>query len=243
MDRSSGRSRVWPTSGNLWHTSGERPWRGSFRRYLGQEGSREHVLFTWFVDKLVRKVKGCTSESFLELPQRGLRTGGEIWPGQGAGRGWRRRAWRVGRGRTEPREAAREPPSSPPSWRGSELWLRHCFASAGTVWLEGLFDRATAAALHVTQGLHKVAGGTRGALLSPCERLGPGTPPDVPSSLQDICVPLYCFSYPSNLILLHPGPHPAQDRTFVPSGHPRNPFSGCDNTTPFSYIWASVPTG
>lgn len=38
------------------------------------------------MDKLVRKVKGCTSESFLELLRRGLRTRGEIWP-PGAGRG------------------------------------------------------------------------------------------------------------------------------------------------------------
>lgn len=37
---------------------------------------------------------------------------------------------------------------------------------------------------------------------------------------------------PQKSILLHPGPQPAQDRTFVPPGHPRNPFSECDTTSP-----------
>ena len=45
------------------------------------------------MDKLVRKVKGCTSESFLELLQRGLRTRREIWPpGRREGRRGRARA-------------------------------------------------------------------------------------------------------------------------------------------------------
>lgn len=180
------------------------------------------------VDQLARRVRGCTSESFLELLQRGWRTGGENWlarrrEGQAhGGRG----AWGGG-GRSPGRGGAGRSAASQPSLLAG-LWFGGCFASARR-WLEELPpDRPQC----YIRGL----GGIRGAL--PLTLRAPrGRGP-----LQ-MCLPA-CKTSASLLlqppqkspILLHPGPQPAQDRTFVPCGHPRNPFSGCDATTPFPCI-------
>lgn len=93
--------------------------QGTFRTHLerglggdllasirGPEGSKERILSTWLNGQLARRVKRCTSESFLELIQR-LGEPGRGWrarrrEGQ-AHEGPRRVGRGRGRGRTEPR--------------------------------------------------------------------------------------------------------------------------------------------
>lgn len=187
MARNSGQSRVWPTSRNLWHTSGERPWRGSFGKFWGQEGSREHIFFTWLNEPVGLKGQGLHLGKFPRTSPEGLENGRRELAGQAQGGAGTRGPWRVGRGRTEPQAQAGAQPVSPPSWRGSELWLRGCFASA-LGWPEELPpDQPTAA-------LHKGAGG----FLSPCEPLRGRDPSRCVSQPTRHLLP-YSFSHPPEI--------------------------------------------
>lgn len=203
--------------------------RGPGGDLLASFGGRREAESTSFspgsMNQLAWRVKGCTSESFLELLQRGWRTGGESWlarhrEGQAhEGPG----AWGGGgqspRRRPELSQSAL-PPGGAPSC-GSEVVLP-------ALWAGRRSSPLTNPPQHYTRGL--------GATSHPVSPSGAGTPPDVSPSLQDICFLTLSATPQKSPILLHPGPQLAQDKTFVPSGHPRNPFSGCDPTTPFPCI-------
>lgn len=146
------------------------------------------------MDQLATRVKGCTSESFLELLQRGWRTRGLNWPlaGQAPGGAGARGPWRVGRGRMEPRALVGAPPARPPSWRRSELWLRGCFAASWAGW------RSSPLPCHRPQCYTRGLGASEVHFLSPCERLRGRDPSRCAFQPARHLLP-YSFSHQRNL--------------------------------------------
>lgn len=193
-------------------------------KFWGQEGSREHIFFTWLNEPVGLEGQGLHLGKFPRTSPEGLEKGRRELAGQAQGGAGTGGPWRVGRGRTEPRAQARAQPVSPPSWLRAVAQRLFCQRR----WAGRRSSPLTDPPQHYTRGL--------GASSHPVSHSGAGTPPDVSPSLLDICFLTLSATPQKSPILLHPGPQPAQDKTFVPSGHPRNPFSGCDPTTPFPCI-------